>query len=86
MIDNASNPVAWALLMQELAEAREHLEALIAEMANNGQLDEEKLRIDLGHVYAHLNRTWHARNQADSITDEQWNSYSEFPVDVPPVG
>jgi len=86
MIDNLSNPAAWALLMQELDEAREHLEVLIAEMEKNGHLDEEKFRVDLGHIYAHLNRTWHGRNQPDAITDEQWTMFSRFPADVPLVG
>jgi len=86
MIDNASNPVAWALLIQELEEGREHLDALIKEMVNSGQLEEEKFRVDLGHIYAHLNRVWHSRNQASEITDQQWTTFSQFPADVPPMG
>jgi hypothetical protein len=86
MIDNTSDPVAWALLVQELDDGRQHLDALIAEMVNTGQVDEEKFRVDLGHVYAHLNRAWHSRNQTSEITDQQWTTFSQFPVDVPPVG
>ena len=86
MIDNASNPVAWVLLTDELAEAREHLDDLLTKMVSAGEIDEEIFRVNLGHVYAHLNRAWHSRNHEAQITDDQWPKFSQFPIDVPPVG
>jgi hypothetical protein len=32
-----------------------------------------------------LNRAWHSRNQEESISEEQWASFSRFPTDIDPV-
>ncbi len=87
MINEKENPVAWAMLLTELDEAREHLEALINQMSKSGTIDEEsEFPVYLGHVYAHLNRVWHSRNQDEPISEEQWPLYSQFPKDIKPVG
>ena len=49
-----SHPVEWALFLNELDEAREHLDELEASLQSAGAVDEVQLRVDLGHVYAHL--------------------------------
>ena len=56
MISKESAPAAWATLMYELEDAQEHLTTLISEMSSRADYDEVNLRIDLGHVFAHLNR------------------------------
>jgi hypothetical protein len=87
MINERDNPVAWAMLLTELDEAREHLEALIKQMSESGAIDEEsEFPVYLGHIYAHLNRAWHSRNQDESISEDQWPLYSQFPKDINPVG
>ena len=58
MINSKDNPTEWALLISELDEAKEHLEELTEEMANKGTISEDESRVHLGHVYAHLNRSW----------------------------
>lgn len=86
MINNNENPVAWAMLLIELDEAREHLEALVAEMKQAGTMEDSEFAVYLGHVYAHLNRVWHKRNQDVDTTEEQWLVFSQFPKDIDPVG
>jgi hypothetical protein len=87
MINNKENPVAWAMLITELDEAREHLEDLINEMSESGAIDDEsEFSVYLGHVYAHLNRAWHSRNQDEEISEKQWLVFSQFPKDIKPVG
>jgi len=86
MINSTDSYVAWALLVDELDEAREHLQGLIDRMATSGAIDEEEFGVDLGHVYAHLNRAWHARGQDGEISAEQWIQFSTFPKDLDPVG
>lgn len=86
MINNKENPVAWALLLTELDEAREHIEELTNKMNKEGSIEESEYSVYLGHIYAHLNRAWHSRNQDGEITEEQWPVYSRFPKDVNPVG
>lgn len=87
VINQENNPVGWAMLITELDEAREHLEALVDQMSDAGAIDEyAEFAVDLGHVYAHLNRAWHSRNQEEGIGDEQWAPYSQFPKDLKPIG
>lgn len=86
MIDESNNPVEWALLIAELDEAREHLERLSSEMAEVGSIDESTLSVQLGHIYAHLNRVWNSRRLGREISEPEWNRYSQFPTDIEPVG
>ena len=86
MINNKDNPVAWALLVTELDEAREHLESLTNEMVKAGTIEDTEFAVQLGHIYAHLNRVWHSRSKPDEIEEKQWTIYSQFPKDLNPVG
>ncbi|MCC6487677.1 MAG: hypothetical protein IT364_09270 [Candidatus Hydrogenedentes bacterium] len=86
MINQNSNPVAWALLLCELDEAREHLSELINEMSRAGSIEDSTFAVDLGHIYAHLNRVWHAHDQNHEMSEEQRITFSQFPVDLDPTG
>jgi len=86
MINQKDHYVTWALLLTEIDEAREHLEGLANKMAQAGKIDESDFSVDLGHVYAHLNRAWHSRNQIEEISEDQWPVFSRFPEDLNPVG
>ena len=85
MINRDDNPVQWALFMDELEEAREHLEKLIAVIMTDRTYDEERLRIDMGHLAAHLSRAWARRNCTRDLTDEEWESWREYPQDLRPI-
>jgi hypothetical protein len=86
MINQKNNYVEYAMLLTELDDAREHLQALVNHMKDSADFDEAHFAVDLGHVYAHLNRAWHARNQPSEMTSEQRDAFSEFPRDLKPVG
>ena len=86
MIDQNTNPVPWSLLVSRLDDARQHLEKLVDDMAANGSIEEEELRVALGHIYAHLNRAWHTRDQTADVAETDWAQISRFPNDVDPVG
>jgi len=85
MINSRDNPVQWASLVQELADASEHLEGLINKLQFDASYDEDRLRIDLGHVMAHLNRAWASRNLTRKLTDQEWESFRDYPKDLPPI-
>jgi hypothetical protein len=85
MISKERAPVGWAALMYELEDAQEHLARLISEMNKYPEYDESNLRVDLGHVFSHLNRAWHRRNVADDLDDESWRHASQFPTDLDPI-
>ena len=86
MINYKDNPAAWALLVTQLDEAREHLQNLTSEMVKTGAIEDAEFAVQLGHVYAHLNRVWHSRSTPDEIEQEQWTVYSQFPKDLKPIG
>ena len=85
MINKDQNSVAWAALMYELEDAMEHLGNLIAEIQNDPEYDDANLRIDLGHIYSHLNRAWHRRNKSGDISETEWVEASRFPNDLEPT-
>jgi hypothetical protein len=87
MINPADDPAGWAALVQELDEAHEHLGALVQQMASEGRIDTEDFAVQLGHVYAHLNRAWNGRRApAAELSNEQGDVLSRFPADLNPVG
>ena len=87
MLDQSSQPVSWALLLYQLDDAGEHLAALMRQMNEHGRIDEEDYRIQLGHVYAHLNRAWNSRcSDSESATERDFTHWSRFPDDLNPIG
>ena len=86
MINETANPVQWAMLLYDLDDAKEHLGELTDQLAKDGKNDEENYAVQLGHVFAHLNRNWNARNLDREIHSDEWHEYSKFPSDLNPVG
>lgn len=84
MINKKNAPVEWSALMYELEDAQEHLTALISEMNAIDDFDEVDLRIQLGHVFSHLNRAWHRRDKGDGLHSGEWQDASRFPCDLDP--
>ena len=75
MINLSDNPVPSGLLVEELAEAKEHLERLIVTMTSEREYDESCFRVDMGHIVAHLNRAWARRSCDRDLTDEEWEVF-----------
>lgn len=85
MIDRKLQPLEWADFMYELEDALEHLDKLVKDIDQTPDYDHDTFRIDLGHVYAHLNRAW---SQSKGNTEEfiGREALSAFPVDLRPIG
>jgi hypothetical protein len=87
MINAKDNPVAWALLVQGIVDAKEHLDELARQITADGRIDDEDFAVQIGHAYAHINRAWNARNErSEDVTDQQWDAFSRFPTDLEPLG
>lgn len=86
MINIKSNPIEWSSLMYELEDAKEHLENLIMEMNKKGSIDEIDYKIQIGHVFAHLNRGWNSRNKIGEYDEKEREQFSSFPSDLEPCG
>jgi hypothetical protein len=85
MINRRDDPVAWAMFLYELTDAHEHLGELIKEISSDPEYGESELRIDLGHVYAHLNRAWRRRLKNSNFADSEWEAGRAFPDDLEPL-
>ncbi|KQQ35991.1 hypothetical protein ASF61_07175 [Duganella sp. Leaf126] len=85
MISKETAPEAWATLMYELEDAQEHLTSLISKMNSDTEYDEVNLRIDLVHVFSHLNRAWNRRDASGDTNEENWQRDSQFPTDLKPT-
>jgi hypothetical protein len=86
MIKREDHPVAWAMLNYELADAHEHLGNLLKDLSEDSEYSEESFRVDLGHVYAHLNRAWYQHSIPRELSRSEWEAASEYPSDLDPVG
>ena len=88
MLTNNEHPTAWAMLIDELSDAHEQLGSLITRMTTAGAIDETDYSVQLGHVFAHLNRAWHGRDDVglEDVSQELREQRSKFPVDLFPVG
>lgn len=82
MINKENNSVEWSGLMYELEDASEHLEVLISEMKDDPDFDEIDFKIQLQHIFSHLNRAWHRQNFDRQISEEEWMAASKFPNDL----
>jgi hypothetical protein len=72
--------------MYELEDAREHLEDLVKRMLEAGTIDESIYSVDLGHVFAHLNRAWNTRDQEREYPESERDRFTRYPTDLEPVG
>jgi hypothetical protein len=82
MINKQEHPVGWALLMYELEDAQEHLTKIIADMESDPDYGEGNFRVDLGHLYSHINRAWHRRDTEEDLPENGFEKASEFPTDI----
>jgi hypothetical protein len=85
MIDRNEHPVGWAQFLYELADAHEHLGDMLKAVQADAQYDESRLRVDMGHVLAHLHRAWYCRNRPDNLTDHEWEAARQAPIDLEPI-
>ena len=86
MIEKAQHPLAFDQLVFHLQEAQEHIGTLVVEMCERPDYGEEEFAIDIGHLYAHINRVWNCRNSEIGMNEENWEEITCFPTDVRPVG
>ena len=86
MINEKQNPVEWALLLYGLVDLQEHTQNLLDQMNRDGECSEEDFAVQVGHIYAHLNRVWNSRHHTGEVDDAQFLAHSQFPKDIDHVG
>ena len=86
MVNLEKNPVEWAGILYELDDLKEHLDSLIKQMSDEGKIDETDYEIQIGHLYAHLNRAWNSRSATVDTVEKNLGKYTEFPKDINTCG
>lgn len=78
-----------AHLRFHLNEALEELSRMAAQCENNPEFSEAELWVGMQHLYHHLNTAWNARKlgpeRIEQATDQDFNAWSLFPNDLPPI-
>jgi len=68
-----------------LREAAEQLNDTIQAMNNDADYDIGDFRVEMSHLYNHLNTAWNGRDQTDEqfkeCTDEDFSRFRKFPTD-----
>ncbi len=85
MIERKSNPNEWSTLLYDLDDAKEHLESLINQLNIAGKIAEEDFKIQLSHIYAHVNRSWNIRKLENNFENQDSAKSSRFPKDIEPL-
>ena len=85
MINRQEHPIGWSFLIDDILDAQEHLGTLLKEISENPEYGEPELRVELGHVFAHLNRAWYRRNLPEDLAESDWELASAFPSDLEPL-
>ena len=73
-------------VLAHLGEAREAVDQLIADMQSDADYDYGEFRVDIEHLYHHINTAWNARDASTEITDacaqEDFDRWRQFPQDI----
>ncbi|MBC7910020.1 MAG: hypothetical protein H7Y30_05940 [Pyrinomonadaceae bacterium] len=76
----------WEIILSNIAEAREQLEALEKRANNEKAPTEIELQIMLEHAYHHLNFAWNLRRVSTErysrLTDKEFNKWSKLPKEI----
>lgn len=76
----------WQVILSNLAEAREQIEAIEARVKAEEKLSEVELEILFEHTYHHLNFAWNARHISDKeysrLTDAVFNQFGKYPEEM----
>ena len=86
MVNFEEQPEEWVALVTELDDAREHLQNMIDQMVLAKSIETEDFSVQMGHIYAHLNRSWYCRNGAEYANEGTWDEASAFPADLQVCG
>ena len=74
------------MLSYELEELIEHLQEISNSITPESEIDETDFKVDISHVYAHINRIWNQRNHTGEVSEQQFVEFSKFPNDIEPIG
>ena len=73
-------------VLWHLKEARAAIDELIADMETDAEYDFGEFRVDIEHLYHHVNTAWNARDatqeSTDACSEENFDRWRQFPQDI----
>ena len=73
-------------VLWNLKEAREAIGQLIADIEADADYDFGEFRVDMEHLYHHINTAWNARDasteRADACSQADFDRWRQFPQDI----
>jgi hypothetical protein len=73
-------------VLVHLTEAEEALQKLIIEISSDREYDYGNYRVDMEHLYHHVNTEWNARDATDATmnecSEEDFRRWRQFPPDI----
>ena len=75
----------WILF--ELQDAHEALTQIVNDLKNDDDYDETEHRINMAHLFSHVNAAWNMRSvTADEVgSGENFDQWTRFPTDIKPL-
>ena len=77
-------------VLWHLQEAAGAIAQTIRDMAADPQYSEPELRVDIGHIYQHLNTAWNARDaseeRVETCSESDFHAWRGFPTDIDLAG
>ena len=72
-----------AIVLGNIKEAREELEALEKRLTSDQNMNEDDLELSIRHAYHHINFAWNIRGKTSEeyaqLTDDDFNKWGSFP-------
>lgn len=73
-------------ILFHLKESEEAVRNLIADLERDPAYDIGNYRVDLSHIYHHINTAWNGRDtsaqEVDECSDDNFNKWRQFPEDL----
>ncbi len=73
-------------ILYHLTEAREAIQDLIAELQSDHDYEFGNYRVDMEHLYHHINSAWNGRDasreETEACSQEDFQRWRQFPTDI----
>jgi hypothetical protein len=73
-------------ILFHLSEARSAVDSIMNELKSDPKYEYGNYRVDIEHVYHHINTAWNARDASresvNESSEQDFNRWCQFPVDL----
>lgn len=85
-LDGKAHAMNKPHILFHLTEAREAIQELIEELKSDQEYEFGNYRVEMGHLYHHVNSAWNGRDASKEAVDvcsqEDFHRWCQFPTDI----